>query len=805
MNSVLPWLFFVWMATPDPSAMREAAAAWIEGETAEATDGVDIDRRKAETTSNREALGVHPDRVAGVRCRWSVALKRPVSSSRLAFRYACMKASSYRLSVDGAVVGMVRFPPTGGWGYEADEWSWGVAPIGRKLDAGKHTIELTATGESRPMNIDCLALPTGAAALPVPLQVSPAPKVSTIELPARQAPRGWRSQAFRLGQGGDTLRIWGGGTTTGRFFPDEFLPGLFERTLVLDEMALDGGSLSWIFTGPHGGFTVELRDGKVTLYQRFYDSFGFNELEGGEVRAHRHPERRWVESAVRPRGRLQSITIVADHKLGLRILLNGKSALEQVCELDVKRHQLRLAGGNGRVKGRILSPPLEGVLVRLDPSKRGQTMMGFGGITTPTAYAQLSEQGKRRWWQMVCEHNMLIQREYPIGTRLAEDMDNWDRLADATPHYYGDNFPNGEISDFAYIKTLRRLGGRVFFEFWKLPPWATQDWKDSNGKVHKGVADPVRYAKAMVDYCKTSQRLAGAPPDIVGIQNEVRQPSAIWHAMTMTLRKALDKAGFQDVRIHMSDHGILLGGIGRAKAFRESVEAWRTIDFAATHMYDYQARFTDPDGYDGLLEQWHELTKDKPFLSTELCINAGRHQRGSYRLALLMGQLYHKNLTIADAVAICYCWTLLNVEQPSYGMTRSLCVPDREEGFVPVASSHQLRVFGAYSRRIKAGMQRIEAASDCEDVLASAFVGAEGRHTLVLLNRSSRPKAVTIRGDVGPFTEMETTDAYRPNVIGSPPKRRPDNATTVAVSPGAIVTLTTVPLGALPADFEIAR
>ncbi len=28
-----------------------------------------------------------------------------------------------------------------------------------------------------------------------------------------------------------------------------------------------------------------------------------------------------------------------------------------------------------------------------------------------------------------------------LGARLNPAMDNWDRLEDATPHYYGDNFP----------------------------------------------------------------------------------------------------------------------------------------------------------------------------------------------------------------------------------------------------------------------------------------------------------------------------------------------------------------------------
>src|ERR1035438_9124434 len=68
-----------------------------------------------------------------------------------------------------------------------------------------------------------------------------------------------------------------------------------------------------------------------------------------------------------------------------------------------------------------------------------------------------------------------------------------------------------------------------------------------------------------------------------------------------------------------------------------------------------------------------------------------------------------------------YCWTLLNVVQPSYGWTRTLLVPDPEHGLQPVASSHQLRVFGAYTRRVRAGMKRVKAASSNPHVLATAL------------------------------------------------------------------------------------
>jgi O-glycosyl hydrolase len=605
-------------------------------------------------------------------------------------------------------------------------------------------------------------------------------------------------EPFHISTSQRQVHVWGRGAEAPRAYFDEFLPALFERTLAFETVELAGGALEWIFTGERGGVTVRVDEGSVRVTQRFYDSFGFNDLDGDRVRAARHPERRWVESIAEFEGPLTTLTVALDHRLGLSVSINGAPRLRQECLLDLSRHQLRLAGKNSEARGRLRKPGAVATVVRLHPGQTCQTIFGFGGIATPTAYHQLSAEGKRLWWEIVCEYNLLVQREYPIGTRLDADMDNWDVLADATPHYYGDNFPNGEISDFDYLKTLRGLGGKVLFEFWQLPPWARRDWKDSGGKLHRGVADPGPYTRAILEYCRTSRKQAGAPPDVVGIQNERNQPPEVWHEMTLSLRRALDDNGFKNVRIHMSDSGRLAGGIERAKAFRQSPRAWAAIDYAATHMYDYQNRFIDPDAYDALLRQWAQLTGDKPFLSTELCVNSSRYQWPSYRLAFQMGQLYHKNFVISNASAVLYCWTLLNVVQPSYGWTRTLLVPDRAHGFMPSASSHQLRVYGAYSRRVREAMVRIEAASSSDGLLACAFAGEKGARTVILLNRATAPLRVRVEGADATFDEMEIVSPYQQNRVKAAPKPLDGGATAVVVDPGAIVTLTNVPLGRLP-------
>ena len=575
----------------------------------------------------------------------------------------------------------------------------------------------------------------------------------------------------------------------------EWLPALFERTLVIEEWKTPQSQLRWMFTGPMGGFTVEAGAGKARVLQRYDDSPALT--KSPTVLDLRHPETVVQETSVEYSGPLQSIAVTLDHRLSLRVTLNGKQALVQHCHLDVNRHQLAMVGEQGGFRGRILPAVVETATVMVDPTKRFQQMVGWGGTTTPPAFAELSEEGKREWWRKLVEYNLLLHREYPIGARLNAEMTNWDRAEDASPHYYGDNCPNCEISDFAYNRRVRQLGGKVIFEFWEFPVWARQH--DSQGKI-TDVPKMAEYAKAMVRYCQVSREKTGAPPEIVGIQNEVRQPPEIWQELSVTLRGALDDAGFRDVKIHMHNAPTLGEGIAAARAVRAKEAVWKTIDYATSNVYDYQGFFYDPDGFDARVREMKEVIGSKPFLASELCVNSAAFQTRTYRTALAMGQFYHKLLTVLDACGAMYCWTLLNVAQPSYGWTRTLMVPDPEHGFVPVASSHQLRVFGAYSRRVREGMTRVGSTSSNPNLFVTAFAGGGDQHTLVVLNRSTVRQRISLVWPGAVFRYQETASPQVENAVQAAPAAK-GTAWEVTVEPGAIVTLSGVELGRVPDDF----
>jgi len=637
-----------------------------------------------------------------------------------------------------------------------------------------------------------------------------------VDLPAWKAPAAG-GESFEVPGPATARTMWTIAGPPRKYFA-EWLPALFERTLEIESWGGGKSLLRWIFTGPSGGFTVEAGGGKARLSVRYNDSPGLAKVPPVEARPGRHPEGLWEESSIEYGGDLKAITVVADHRLTVRVLLNGKEALSTGAALDVNRHQLAFASGTsgtsgtgqaaaagaagaeGPIRGRLLPPAVEAATVDIDDAVRFQEIIGWGGTTTPPAFAELSPQGAREWWRMLAEYNLLLQREYPTGALLNPEMTNWDRPQDASPHYYGDNFPNCETTDFEYIRKVRRLGGQVIFEFWQLPPWARA--RDAAGKLTDAPEiDP--YVKAMVRYCQVSREKVGQAPEIVGIQNEVTQSAENWRKMAPALRRGLDAAGFASTKIHMHNPSTSTGGVVAGKAFRQDPAVWKTIDYSASNLYDYQNYFRDPDGFDARLAALRDATEGKPFFAVELCVNNGEFQSRAYRIAFAMGQLYHKVLTQLDACGVMYCWTLLNVVQPSYGWTRTLAVPDAEHGLTPAASSHQLRVFGAYTRRVRAGMRRVKAASSNAHLLATAFSGANGERTLVLLNRSAVSQKVAVKWRGAQFRYLETASAQQENSVEPGP--RPAGASLeVLVAPGAIVTLTNVELGKAPDDLTRA-
>ena len=100
-------------------------------------------------------------------------------------------------------------------------------------------------------------------------------------------------------------------------------------------------------------------------------------------------------------------------------------------------------------------------------------------------------------------------------------------------------------------------------------------------------------------------------------------------------------------------------------------------------------------------------------------------------------------------------------------------------------------------------MERVKAASSNAHLLATAFRGAGGERTLILLNRSAVAQKVTVRWQGAAFRYLETASPRQENSVEpSPPPA--GGSLEVVVAPGAIVTLSNVELGQAPEDLTRA-
>jgi O-glycosyl hydrolase len=584
---------------------------------------------------------------------------------------------------------------------------------------------------------------------------------------------------------------WGLGDRIARFYAKEDLPAFFSRTIVLNGDVPRNDKLSWIFTGPHAGFTVAISSQEVRVFQRYYDSYGLYGAGQPSQQVQVYPETVVRETVAPYQGHPRVVTVVLNSHLALQVWVNGKMLIEQQCLFDVQRHQMEfnaLRTVHDVLAGALLPVGAPEASITVDPEHVHQTMMGFGGSPGIPAYKELSEDGKKKYWEILRSYNLLIDREYPMGRQLEPDMSNLDDLAYASPHYYGDNFPNGEVSDFKYNRQVLEMGGSVLYEMWRLPDWVDQPRTAGSSPATDRIADPEKYAAAMVNYCRIAKERTGRPPDIVGVQNEADQPDAVALEMVRLLRKRLNEAGFSSVKIQMADASLIYEGVDRARTLRAHPDVWKSIDIAATHEYDFQFVVTDIDVFDASMLEMKKASNGKPFLTTEVCINSPSLQTGSYRVAFSVAQLYHKNLTILDSVGLLYAWVILDAEQPNFRASRALLIPDRTDGEMPIASGSQLRLMGAFSRHIRNGMKRVDADTSDPDLLATAFRGDKGEATVIVLNRSNEPRKLAVKWRGVTWREAERTSQYFENAVSDPSEE-------LLIQPGEILTLSTLVAG----------
>ena len=161
-----------------------------------------------------------------------------------------------------------------------------------------------------------------------------------IETPANVANRAPSNDVirFHFASDGPLESVWGRAKEVGRVYVPELAACFFSQTIIFHTGIPLETKLSWIFTGRIGGFSVEVSHSQIRVYQRFYDSYGVNDVHIS------NPER-IVQSSIAPLpDTIHSLTVTLDAHLMLVVRVNNSVVIRQRCLLDVTRHQMRFQG-----------------------------------------------------------------------------------------------------------------------------------------------------------------------------------------------------------------------------------------------------------------------------------------------------------------------------------------------------------------------------------------------------------------------------------------------------------------------------
>jgi glucosylceramidase len=385
----------------------------------------------------------------------------------------------------------------------------------------------------------------------------------------------------------------------------------------------------------------------------------------------------------------------------------------------------------------------------VDPSKRFQTIEGFGGAFTEaaaTVFYRLSPENRRRvlsaYFDRAAGHGYSLCRTHINSCDFA--LGNY---------AYADVPGDVELKDFS-IERDRRALLPMIHEAQKIAgtplkilasPWSPPAWMKTNGQMNHGGALKPEYrdawARYFARYIREYER-EGVPIWAVTVQNE---PAAkqVWDSCLYSaeeekdfvrdhLGPTLERAGLGRVKILIWDHNRDLL-FDRVKPAFEDAAASRYIWGAAFHWYG-------PDCFENV-QRVHDAWPDKKLLFTEGCQEGGPHI-GSWDL----GERYARSI-INDLnrwTAGWIDWNMLLDETGGPNHVGNLCsapiLADTKNDRLIFQSSYYY--FGHFSRFIRPGAVRIRCESDLE---AIAFLNPDGSIAVVVLNRADEARKFYLR------------------------------------------------------------
>ena len=389
-----------------------------------------------------------------------------------------------------------------------------------------------------------------------------------------------------------------------------------------------------------------------------------------------------------------------------------------------------------------LGTPSDRAVVWLDPSKRFQTIEGFGGAFTESAalnWLALSESKRNAFIQDYfgdqAGHGYTFCRVHINSCDFS--LGNYahvEKSGDVALKSY--SIERDRQTIIPLILAAQNVARRPLQLL--ASPWSPPGWMKTNGEMNHGGKLLPQYQEAWANYfVKFIQEYAeaGIPIWGVSVQNE---PAATqtWDSCIYSaeeerdfvrdwLGPALEQAGLGHVKIVIWDHNRDLM-VQRAATVLRDTEAAKYVWGTGFHWYG-------EDHFDHV-QLLHDAWPDKKLLFTEGCQEGGSH-RGSWAL----GERYARSI-INDLNRWTAGWIDWNLALSLDGgpnHVNNLCsapiLIDAENDRLEHQSSYFY--IGHFSRFIQPGSQRILCAATRMALECTAFINPNGEIVAVVMNR----------------------------------------------------------------------